>query len=165
MSRSVERLWAPWRHTFIAAGQAATKRCIFCHHPRTRRDRALGILHRRRLAFSMLNRYPYNNGHVMIVPYRHVDRLAKLTPAELTDCWSLVTHCERLLQRTLRPDGFNIGLNLGRGGGAGFAGHLHVHVVPRWIGDTNFMPVIGHTKVISHSLDSLYAQLRDADTD
>ena len=112
----------------------------------------------------MLNLYPYNNGHLMVSPYRHVARLSKLTTEELLACWQLTAHCERLLHRVLHPHGFNVGLNLGRTAGAGVAGHLHIHLVPRWNGDTNFMPVVGETKIISEALDALYRELRHADT-
>ena len=157
-------LWAPWRGRFIRQGAAATRRCIFCRHPRARHGRRRWILHRRRLAFSLLNLYPYNNGHLMVAPYRHVAALSALTREELVDCWELAAHCERLLQRVLHPHGYNIGINLGRTGGAGFASHLHIHIVPRWHGDTNFLPVVGGAKVISESLAELYRRLRDADT-
>ena len=160
----LNKLWAPWRHPFITNAARATRRCIFCAHPRSRQDRAHYILHRRPLAFSMLNLYPYNNGHLMISPYRHVARLTGLTDEELRACWQLAAQCESLLDRVLHPDGYNIGLNLGRVAGAGFAGHLHIHLVPRWTGDTNFMPVVSGTKVVSQSLRALYRALRDADT-
>ena len=158
------RLWAPWRRAFIRSARTATRRCLFCHHARSRQDARHLILHRRRLAFSMLNLYPYNNGHLMVAPYRHAARLSRLTAEELTECWRLAAQCETLLERVLQPHGFNIGLNLGRTAGAGFAGHLHIHLVPRWNGDTNFMPVMGGVKVISESLAALYRELRDADT-
>ena len=160
----MQRLWAPWRGPFIRQGAHATRRCIFCHHPRTRDDARRWILHRRAHAFSMLNLYPYNNGHLLIAPYRHVAKPSLLTQDEVADCWRLVAHSERLLDHVLRPHGYNIGINVGRVGGAGFAGHVHLHLVPRWNGDINFMPVVGGTKVISESLAELYARLRDADT-
>ena len=159
-----DKLWAPWRHRFIVRSRRATQRCIFCHHVKANHDVKHLILHRRRHAFSMLNLYPYNNGHVMVAPYRHVARLARMTREEILDCWELAGHCETLLDRVLHPHGYNVGLNVGRVAGAGFAGHLHIHIVPRWTGDTNFMPVVGGTKVISQALAELYRQLRDADT-
>ncbi len=159
---SIKQLWAPWRHPFITHVRRATQRCIFCAHPKSRQDRAHHLLHRRRLTFSMLNLYPYNNGHLMVAPYRHVARLADLTDAELLECWQLAAHCEALLDHTLHPDGYNVGINMGRAGGGGFE-HLHIHLVPRWHGDTNFMPVVGQTKVVSQALDALYRELRDAD--
>ena len=162
MTPPLNTLWAPWRHPFIANVRRTTQRCIFCARPTSRQDRAHRLLHRRRLAFSMLNVYPYNNGHLMVAPYRHVARLADLTDAELLDCWQLMAHCETLLERVLHPDGYNAGLNMGRASGGGFE-HLHIHLVPRWNGDTNFMPVVGQTKVVSQSLDALYRELRRAD--
>lgn len=107
----------------------------------------------------MLNRYPYNNGHLMVVPYRHVGRLEQITAAEWTDLLAVSQALTRRLRAALRPDGFNLGLNVGRTAGAGFPGHLHLHLVPRWKGDTNFFPILAHTKVISQSLDELYRLL------
>ena len=160
---STNKLWAPWRHRFIVRSRQATPRCIFCHHVKANHDARHLILHRRQHAFSMLNLYPYNNGHLMVAPYRHVARLARLTREEMLECWALVSRCQTLLDRVLHPHGYNVGLNVGRVAGAGFAGHLHIHLVPRWNGDTNFMPVVGGTKVISQALAELYRQLRHAD--
>jgi len=118
------------------------------------------VVQRSRYAFALLNLYPYNNGHVMIAPRRHVPDLARLSDAALVDLWRLAQQMQRRLTRALKPHGFNLGVNLGRVGGAGIPGHVHVHLVPRWIGDTNFMPILGDTKVIAESLEELYRRLR-----
>lgn len=154
---SLERLWAPWRRAYLA--QRQPPRCIFCASARSRADARNHVVHRGRHAFALLNRYPYNNGHLMVSPYRHVRRLADLTSSELLELMRLTSQMTDTLTDLLRPDGFNIGINLGRAAGAGIPGHLHLHVVPRWLGDTNFMPTLSQTKVISDSLDELYRQL------
>lgn len=154
----VARLWAPWRNSFLSA--QPKRRCIFCRAKRSRNDRAHHVIARGRRVFALLNRYPYNNGHLMIAPYRHVGTLEALQDQE----WLEIVHLSRTLiarlRRSLRPHGFNAGFNLSRDAGAGIPGHLHLHLVPRWRGDTNFMPIIGRTKVISQSLDELYSLLR-----
>lgn len=113
-------------------------------------------------AFSLLNKFPYNNGHMLVAPYRHVARIGDLTEQEWLDLWRLTDDALERLGRAFRPDGYNLGVNLGRAAGAGIPGHLHLHVVPRWSGDTNFMPVLAHTKVISQSLEAAYRILRRA---
>jgi ATP adenylyltransferase len=156
------RLWAPWRYTYIRrASSGAQARCIFCFARLTEAER------RRRLllfetprALVMLNRYPYNNGHVMVAPRRHAAALELLTRAERAELGELVMEAVRLLRAALRPQGLNLGANLGRVAGAGIADHLHWHIVPRWDGDTNFMPVLASTRVLSQSLKDSYALLR-----
>ena len=117
---------------------------------------------RRRHSFAILNLYPYNNGHIMVVPYRHVKKIEDLTPGEVSSLMKHVQECVKLLRKLLRPEGFNIGSNEGRVAGAGVKDHLHLHIVPRWNGDTNYMPVLSKTKVISESLESLYWKIIDA---
>jgi ATP adenylyltransferase len=151
------RLWAPWRSAFLS--HRGPRRCIFCMAKRAGRDRKLQVVARGRFVFALLNRYPYNNGHVMVAPYRHVGRLEALTPAEWQESLRLSQQLITRLRAAIRPDGFNVGMNLGRVAGAGFPGHLHLHLVPRWQGDTNFMPILGGTKVVSQSLDELYRLL------
>ena len=151
------RLWAPWRSTFLF--QRKRGRCIFCLAKRSRLDRQQHVIARDAHVFGLLNRYPYNNGHLMVAPYRHVGDLISLS---LPEWHGILRMSRRLIARlrdTLRPHGFNVGLNLGRAAGAGIPGHLHVHIVPRWDGDTNFMPVLAHTKIVSQSLDELYTLL------
>lgn len=141
--------------------QRNARQCFFCKAKRSRDDRGHHVIARSRTAFALLNRYPYNNGHLLIAPYRHVGDLTSLTVAEWTNMFHLSRRLLTTLQRRLRAHGFNVGLNLGRAAGAGVPGHLHLHLVPRWTGDTNFMPVLTHTKVIAQSLDELYVLLTE----
>ncbi len=151
------RLWAPWRNKFIS--QKPARGCVFCAAKRSGDDRRRLVVARGRRAFALLNLYPYNNGHLMVMPYRHVGDLAALQPGEWTDMLSLAQTLMKTLKRELRPHGFNLGMNLGRVAGAGIPGHLHLHIVPRWMGDTNFMPVLSGTKVISQSLADVRRRL------
>lgn len=136
--------------------------CIFCTKPQANDDRKNLIVMRDKTCFAMMNLFPYNSGHLMIAPYKHTGELDDLTETELADLMLLTRRCKRLLTAVMTPEAFNIGINLGRTAGAGFADHLHVHIVPRWNGDTNFMPVIGETKVIPEALDALYQRLQAA---
>ncbi len=160
----MKHLWAPWRLAYIKRATPAAGECIFCTLPRQGRDRESLILHRGHLAFAMLNAYPYNSGHLMIIPYRHLEDPADLTDAEALEVHHLTAAAMQALRETYHPEGFNAGLNIGRAAGAGILGHLHVHLVPRWIGDTNFMPILGEVKVLPEGLmetrDRLAAALR-----
>jgi len=160
------RLWAPWRSAYITGAARRLRRrraekgegrlqesCIFCSLPAERRDRANLILRRGRRTFVMLNRYPYTSGHLLVAPYAHVAGLDDLPPAALRELAEEVRDAVSRLGGVMKPDGFNVGLNLGRAAGAGFADHVHFHVVPRWVGDTNFMPVAGEVRVISQRLE------------
>ena len=155
-----DRLWAPWRSGYIAKARAGRQGCVFCQARRSRDDRAMRVLARGRHAFCLLNCYPYNVGHLMIAVSRHVGELTALTSQEQGELMAMAARMTAVLRRALRPHGFNLGVNLGRLAGAGIPGHLHLHIVPRWTGDTNFMPVAGGTKVLSQSLDELYARLK-----
>ncbi|MEW5701933.1 MAG: HIT domain-containing protein [Candidatus Zixiibacteriota bacterium] len=155
-----EQLYAPWRESFVL-GHKKDDECIFCA-PETRRDVRGLILHRGRRAYVVLNRYPYNPGHLMIVPYRHLARLEDLRRNERGEIMDLLALSCRMLHEVERPAGLNIGLNLGRVAGAGIDGHLHVHIVPRWLGDSNFMPVSFDTRVISIDLRAITRRLRAA---
>jgi len=150
----VDRLWAPWRMEYIRGMQVEDKEgsCIFCKMLAEDRDRENFIVYRGSRAFVVLNLYPYNSGHLMIVPVRHVGQLGDLHADELLELGQLLQIATRALERTMQPHGFNIGMNLGRIAGAGIQDHVHYHLVPRWSGDTNFMPVTGETKVVSESL-------------
>lgn len=159
---AVERLWAPWRTAYLTQTRTRRRRCIFCAAKQSRNDRKAHVVYRGRHVFCLLNLYPYNNGHLMVTPYRHVGSLLQLTPSEASELIHVATTMVRRLTKILRPDGFNLGVNLGRSAGAGIPGHLHFHVVPRWQADTNFMPVIGQTKIVSESLDALYQRLNPA---
>lgn len=156
----MEQLWAPWRLAYIKGPEP--EGCIFCTKPAVGRDEENLIVWRGGSAFVMLNRYPYNSGHVMAVPVRHTGDLDQLTPSEVQDLWEAVRRSVRALRRAFGAQAFNIGVNLGRAAGAGITDHLHVHVVPRWTGDTNFMPVLADVKVIPQHLQDTYRQLREA---
>ncbi|MGE5307611.1 MAG: HIT family protein [Deltaproteobacteria bacterium] len=150
----MDRLWAPWRITYIRGTRKKGKeRCIFCA---ARRDAKDYVLFKTARSVAMLNIFPYNNGHTMVAPLRHTGALQKLSRVEMEDLFLSVQRVMRVLDKVLAPQAYNVGMNLGRTAGAGIPGHLHVHIVPRWNGDTNFMPVTGGTKVISQSLDELY---------
>lgn len=151
-------LWTPWRLAYITAAEKPAG-CIFCDALGAADDAANLVVHRGALAFAMLNRYPYNNGHVMIAPHAHAARLAEAAPEALAEMMAIATRCEVVLQESYRPEGFNLGLNLGRSAGAGVLGHLHLHVVPRWGGDTNYMAVVSDTRVIPERLEDTYARL------
>lgn len=156
----MEKLWAPWRSKYIYLRKKT--KCIFCVPKKSdkNQDRKNYIIERSRHAFSILNKYPYNNGHIMIAPYRHVKSPDLLTDNELLDLMKLVTRTKRGLDELLKPHGYNIGCNLGKISGAGFDRHFHMHIVPRWVGDTNFMPVVGDTKIVSEYLDTIYNVLQ-----
>lgn len=158
----MKHLWAPWRLAYIKREGPADEECIFCTLPREGRDRESLILHQCRLAFAMLNAFPYNSGHLMIIPRRHVADPADLTDAETLEVHHLTTAAMQALRATYHPEGFNVGLNIGRAAGAGILGHLHVHVVPRWVGDTNFMPILGEVKVLPEDLAETYDRLAAA---
>ncbi len=156
----MDQLWAPWRKAYIQADPPKRGRCLFCSLAASRSDASNLILARSRYSFSVLNRYPYNNGHLMVVPRRHVASIAQLSAKERLDWLDLYDQMEKALKKSCRPHGLNVGINVGRIAGAGVPGHLHLHVVPRWRGDVNFMPVIGQTKVISESLKESYRGIR-----
>lgn len=157
----MDQLWAPWRQTYIAAAKTASDKdaCFICEGLAKQDDRANLIVQRTRLSVVLLNRYPYNNGHLLIAPRAHKGQLSECTPEELLETMETLRRMLRLLEPVMHPDGFNVGLNLGRAAGAGLPGHLHWHVVPRWVGDTNFMPVLADTRVIVQSLEALYELL------
>lgn len=157
----VDHLWAPWRMTYIAKADKV-RGCLFCHAGRRRDDRSQLVLARRPHAFLMLNRFPYNPGHLMVAVTRHAARFGQLSSDERADLFDLVSQAERALAAEYRPHGVNYGANVGRVAGAGFPGHLHLHLVPRWNGDTNFMPVVGETKVLPESLTRTWTRLRRA---
>ena len=159
----MESLHAPWRIQYILAPKdAAELDSLFVRVANSSEDVANLVVVRERTCFALLNRYPYNGGHLMVVPYKQVPDFNGLTDGELSDLWLLARRCQNALTEVMKPDGFNIGVNLGPCAGTGIAGHLHIHIVPRWNGDTNFMPVLGQTSVVPQALDELAAQLRAA---
>jgi ATP adenylyltransferase len=158
-----EQLWAPWRLKYIESADKA-QGCIFCDLPARdpAQDAESLIVHRGPHAFIMLNAFPYSNGHLMVVPYQHTATFDTFTDAEMLDVMRLTRLSIQLLRAVIRPDGFNLGVNMGRVAGAGIADHLHGHIVPRWNGDTNFMPVVGDTKVLSEHMLATYKKLLPA---
>ena len=156
----IEALWCPWRVEYFE--QEKPNPDFLSEAARTSDDAAHLVLTRRKNAFLMMNRYPYIIGHLMAVPYRKTADAASLGDNEILELWNLVVHGQRLLRETMKAQGFNIGLNLGTCAGAGVPDHLHLHIVPRWNGDTNFMPVIGDTRVLPESLDTTYDRLNAA---
>lgn len=159
--RGLERLWSPWRMKYIRTADAPAG-CLFCAVRRARNDRKHLVLARRPGALLMLNRFPYNPAHLMVAVERHVARYADLTPEEGAALLTLTGLAERALEAAYRPHGMNYGANAGRIAGAGFPGHLHLHLVPRWSGDTNFMPTIAGTRVLPESLGETWRRLRAA---
>lgn len=151
---------APWRYDYITQPHAKDAGCPFCNIP-MEEDRARGVIYRSTTCFVLLNAYPYSSGHVMILPYRHVPSLLDLTEEEAQDFQTLQRRVLRCLQSALNPQGFNLGINLGAAAGAGVAGHLHCHIVPRWHGDSNFMQVTAATSVIPLSLDRAWELFKE----
>ncbi len=155
----MDRLWSPWRMQYIQAATEEPGGCIFCDLPAKGDDAAALILARDEHAFVLVNSFPYNPGHVMIAPFRHTGDLEGLRAEELVDMDALLQRSLRALREEMGPHGFNVGMNLGRVAGAGIPDHLHSHVVPRWSGDTNFMPVVGETRVLPELLEETYRKL------
>jgi ATP adenylyltransferase len=156
----VNQLWAPWRMELVSKGEPPSGGCIFCDLPRGADDRSNLILGRTEHTFAILNRFPYNNGHLMVVPRVHQSDLDRLADAEWAELGEMLRVADRIVRKAYGPHGTNLGMNLGRVAGAGIADHLHWHIVPRWNGDTNFMPVIAETKVMVEHLDALWEKLR-----
>jgi ATP adenylyltransferase len=154
---SEQRLWAPWRLEYIKGPKSGE--CIFCTAAASTDDAAAHVVHRGERCFSMLNAYPYSNGHLMIAPYEHVGSLGDLDDDALLELMRLTKRSLAAIRAVYEPEGFNLGVNEGKIAGAGFEEHVHQHVVPRWAGDTNFMPVVGSTRVLPESLDSSYQAL------
>ena len=154
----MEHLWAPWRIEYIK--KAKEEGCILCQKPAENNDASNYILYRGDKNFIIMNSYPYNVGHLMIASFRHVANLDELTDEEFVEHFELVRRSVGILKQVFKPDGFNIGMNLGRIAGAGLDKHIHTHIVPRWAGDTNFMPVIADTNVINEALAETYAKLK-----
>jgi ATP adenylyltransferase len=157
----MDQLWAPWRLSYVAAPRAPTadEPCFLCRGLASDDDRGNLVALRTPRSVVVLNRYPYNNGHLLVAPRAHKGRLNELTPDELLEVMETLRRMVGTLDELMKPDGFNIGLNLGRAAGAGLPGHLHWHIVPRWNGDTNFMPILADVKVIVQSLDAFYDAL------
>jgi ATP adenylyltransferase len=158
----MERLWAPWRMEYIEGMDRGEKECIFCGKASEDRDEENFILHRGKKVFVLLNTFPYTNGHLLVAPYRHTADLVGLNDEEAGELLSAAALAIKALREAMGPDGFNLGVNLGRSAGAGIADHIHLHIVPRWTGDTNFMAVCGEAKVIPEALSATFEKLRKA---
>jgi ATP adenylyltransferase len=169
--RKTNILWAPWRMSYIKEtveneernkNKEGRNKCILCKIAEDNNDERNLILYRGTRVYIVLNKFPYNTGHIMVVPYRHVPSIEELDKCELLELSVVIKQAVKAIREAYRPDGFNIGANIGRAAGAGIDEHVHIHIVPRWVGDANFMPVIGGTKVIPQSLEDTYRQLKPA---
>lgn len=154
----MEQIWAPWRIEYIEMKKP--EGCILCDKPKENNDALNYILYRGDRNFVIMNSYPYNPGHLMIAPYRHIATPDELSDEELSEHHQIVNQCLRVLKEVFNPSGFNIGMNIGRVAGAGIEEHIHTHVVPRWSGDTNFMPVLSNTRVLPQALAETYEKLK-----
>ena len=157
----MKRIFSPWRMKYIKNSDEQTG-CIFCSLPQTGSDRENLIVNRGELAFVLLNRYPYTSGHLMVAPYAHKGSLEYLDAATHAEIMALVTHAIKVLRAVYHPDGFNVGANIGSAAGAGFADHVHFHIVPRWVGDTNFMSSLGEVRVLPEELEDTWARVCEA---
>jgi len=153
----MENLWAPWRMDYIKSDKS--KECIFCTAPQANDDMGRKLLYRGEWSFVIINIYPYSNGHLMISPYRHLACITELTGKEMAEIGTLTQKSMAILREAYHPDGFNVGYNIGKSGGAGFDEHIHAHIVPRWTGDTNFMPVLAETKVHPEHIEATFQRL------
>jgi len=160
----MDHVWSPWRYAYITADEPKPGSCIFCDKPKEAAasdDRNL-IVHRGQHCFVILNAFPYTSGHVMVVPYEHTDELQKLSSPAATEMMALTQRLEGVLRSLYKPDGLNLGMNIGKAAGAGIAGHIHMHILPRWIADANFIAVIGETRVLPEALDVTYKRIKEA---
>jgi len=155
----MDYLWTPWRYAYVSTAEKAVG-CVFCEAVKLPDDKAL-IVHRGQHCFVILNMFPYTPGHVMVVPYAHVDELQKLPGEAANEMMALSQRMETVLRGLYKPDGINLGMNIGKAAGAGIAGHIHMHVLPRWVADANFMSVVGETRVLPETLDVTWARMRD----
>jgi ATP adenylyltransferase len=162
---SMDRLWAPWRAKYIESfsnEESKGKECLFCEKAKSNDDEKNLVLFRGETCYIIMNLFPYNSGHIMVVPYKHTSSFSSLTEEEMLELMKVIKKGISALEIALKPHGFNIGVNLGRVSGAGIEDHIHFHIVPRWNGDTNFMPVISETKVISELLSDTYKKIKSA---
>jgi len=158
------RIWAPWRLRYVKDARDSTE-CIFCTKPAQGDDPATLIVHRGRHCYVILNLFPYTNGHLMVAPFEHLGRVQEIEPEVMAEMTGLAQRAMTVLERVYEPEGFNIGINQGRVAGAGVEGHIHLHVVPRWAGDNNYMPVVADTRVMPQSLEESYDALQEGFND
>ncbi|MBN2257827.1 MAG: HIT domain-containing protein, partial [Anaerolineaceae bacterium] len=151
-------LWSPWRMKYVQ-GEVAPVDCVFCHELSQTNEAESLIIKRGEKAFVLLNRYPYTTGHMMVVPYAHIHSLELLDPETRVELFELASHALEVLNKVYKPDGYNLGANIGSAAGAGVAGHVHLHIVARWVGDTNYMATIGETRVLPEELSTTFQRL------
>ena len=157
----MDYLWTPWRYAYVS-GTEKTDGCVFCDAAKEKDDAQARIVHRGQHCYVILNAYPYTPGHVMVVPYSHLDELRRLPTEAANEMIALSQRMESALRALYRPDGVNLGMNIGKAAGAGIAGHIHMHVLPRWVADANFMSVVGETRVLPEMLDDTWAKIKAA---
>jgi len=157
----MDYLWTPWRYAYVS-GADKTVGCVFCNAVMEKDDAKAWIVHRGTHCFVILNAYPYTPGHVMVVPYAHLDELQKLPQEAANEMMSLSQRMETVLRELYRPDGINLGMNIGKAAGAGIAGHIHMHVLPRWVADANFVSVVGETRILPEMLDVTWEKMQKA---
>jgi len=155
----MDYLWTPWRYAYITTTGQKTTECVFCQLVQKSDDEA-HIVHRGEHCFIILNAFPYTSGHVMVVPYQHLDQLQSLSEAAAQEMMLLTQRMETVLRELYRPDGINLGMNIGKAAGAGVEGHIHMHVLPRWVADANFISVVGETRILPEDLDETYRRIR-----
>ena len=158
----MDYLWTPWRYAYVA-GIDKTSACVFCDLPKAGDDAKTRIVHRGQHCYVILNAYPYTAGHVMIVPFAHLDELQKLPVEAAHEMMDLAQRMEGVLRHLYNPDGINLGMNIGKAAGAGVAGHIHMHALPRWVADANFMTVVGETRILPESLETTYERIKGGD--
>jgi len=158
---AMDYLWTPWRYAYVSSAEKASG-CVFCNALNAGDDKKVRIVYRGGHCFVILNTYPYTPGHVMVVPYAHLDELRKLPAEAASEMMALSQHMESLLRELYRPDGINLGMNIGKAAGAGVAGHIHMHVLPRWVADANFMSVISETRILPETLDETWKRMTTA---
>jgi ATP adenylyltransferase len=161
----MDYLFSPWRYAYITSDEPPAGACIFCDKPKEAEaasDARNYIVHRGKECFIILNAFPYTSGHVMVVPYQHADELQKISNGAAAEMMALTQKMEGVLRRLYRPEGLNVGMNIGKAAGAGIAGHIHMHILPRWTADANFVSVIGETRVLPEALDVTYKRIKEA---
>ncbi len=161
LCRAMDYLWTPWRYAYVTAAEKISG-CIFCDLPKQGDDANVRIVHRSQYCYIVLNTYPYTPGHVMIVPFAHLDELQMLPAAAANEMMELAQRMERVLRALYTPDGINMGMNIGKAAGAGVAGHIHMHVLPRWVADANFLSVVSETRILPESLEMTYERIKGA---
>ncbi len=157
----MDYLWTPWRYAYVSSAEKKSD-CVFCDAAKAGDDQKVRIVYRGQHCFVILNTYPYTPGHVMVVPYTHLDELQKLPPEAATEMMALSQRMESVLRELYCPDGINLGMNIGKAAGAGIAGHIHMHVLPRWVADANFMSVVGETRVLPEMLEETWKRMTAA---